>query len=80
MIKATMQTNEGKNIVLLGLSKENLERLKEGKPIHINGSELGIANDILIMYGETEAHIYKELQPMIGENTRVAPMKPQTIQ
>jgi len=80
MIKATMRTKEGKDILLLGLSGENVRRLKDGKPIHINGSEMGLGNDIVIMYGETEAHLYKELQPMVGAETDVQPIKPQTIQ
>jgi len=80
MIKATMKGKDDRNILLLGLSQENVNRLKEGKPIHINGDELGLDNDVVLIYGETEAHIYKELQPMIGTTTRVEPMKPQTIQ
>jgi len=80
MIKATMQTNEGKDILLLGLSAENINRLKEGKPIHIAGDELGLDNDVLLVYGETEAHIYKELQPMIETATSTEPLKSQTIQ
>ena len=69
-----MKSKEGKDILLLGLSGENVKRLKEGKPIHINGSELGLGNDVVVMYGETEAHLYKELKPMIGSQTRVEPM------
>lgn len=80
MIKATMQTEEGKNILLLGISAENVDRLKEGKPIHITGEDLGLCNDVLLMYGDTEAQIYKELQPMIGTNTSIEPTKPQTMQ
>lgn len=48
MIKATMQTEEGKNILLLGISAENVARLKEGKPIHITGEDLGLSNDVLL--------------------------------
>jgi len=80
MIKATMQTSEGKNILLLGLSKENVNKLKLGKPIHVTGSEVGLENDVLLVYGDTEAEIYKELQPLIGTTTRVEPTTPQTIQ
>jgi len=80
MIKATMQTNEGKNIVLLGLSEENVKRLKENKPIHVNGNELGLDHDVIIMYGQTEQHLYDELKPMIGAKTNVTPSTSQTIQ
>lgn len=80
MIKATMQSKEGKNILLLGLSEENVKRLKENKPIHINGSEIGLSNDVIIMYGETEEHLYKELEPMIKPHHRATPTTSETIQ
>lgn len=54
----------GKNgkLVGLGLSKINLKKLKAGQPILVDGSEIGIENDILIMYGTTENDIIRELQ------------------
>jgi hypothetical protein len=50
------------NLVVFGLSEENVKRLKEGKPLLIDGSQVGIEGvDILIMHGETELHIRDEL-------------------
>lgn len=66
MIKATAG-----NLVLLGLSNENVKRLKEGKPIHIYGAELGIERDIVIVWGKTEKEILKSLKPMISAQTIV---------
>ena len=81
MIKATMETGEGKNVLVLGISAENVIRLKEGKPIHITGEELGLECDVLLVYGETESQIYQDLQPMMGADTSVEPViKTQTIQ
>lgn len=57
MIK--IKTKDGK--VILGLEKENIKRLKQGKPIHIKGSDLGIENDIYIVYGNTKNDIMKDL-------------------
>ena len=79
MLKAMMQNNEGKNILLLGLSRENVVRLKEGKPIHINGDELGFENDVILVYGETEEQIYEDLQPMLKSETSFE-SKDQTVQ
>ena len=80
MIKAVMQNNEGKNILLLGLSRDNLSRLKQGKPIHINGSELGFDNDVIVVYGETEELIYQDLQPILKPETNIESKHNDTIQ
>ena len=51
------------NAIVLGLSKINLDRLKEGKPIAFDGEEIGIPHRrIFIMYGETELEIIHELE------------------
>lgn len=55
------------NAIVLGLSKINLDRLKEGKPIAFDGKEIGIPNRrIFIMYGETELEIIHELEEVTG--------------
>lgn len=49
--------------VIFGLSKMNLEKLQEGKPIVFDGATVGlIGTRIVIMYGETELHIIHELE------------------
>lgn len=60
MIK--FRAGENGKLVGLGLSKMNLKKLKAGQPILVNGSDIGIENDILIMYGATEKDIIKDLQ------------------
>lgn len=52
------------NLIGFGLSAKNLEKLKEKKPIKINGKEIGIESDILIFFGETEQTMYDELVEM----------------
>ncbi|WP_221622907.1 hypothetical protein [Burkholderia ubonensis] len=50
------------NTIFLGLSKRNVELLKEGKPIAFDASAIGIdGHTIVIMYGETELAIRDEL-------------------
>jgi len=72
MIKATGGSEDGKRrFVLLGLSEMNIGKLREGKPIHIFGSELGIAHDIIIMWGQTEDAMAEEITKHFGiEPTR----------
>lgn len=57
MIKA--KSKDG--LIILGIDKENVKRLQEGQPIYVRGQDLAIANDIVIVYGETTAAIQKDL-------------------
>lgn len=59
MIKALIK-GIGKDIVFLGLDKENLKKLKQGDPILIDGEIFGIDKKIFIAYGETLCDIQKE--------------------
>jgi len=57
MIKATSG-----DLVIFGLSRLNLEKLQEGKPIVFDGSEVGLSGSrFLIMFGETENDIARDL-------------------
>jgi hypothetical protein len=47
-------TRDGREVLLFGLSFENLKRLREDKPITIWREEMGIPFDIVIFAGETE--------------------------
>jgi hypothetical protein len=55
----------GRKILGLGLSHGNLERLKEGQPIHFNAEEMHLPemrfNEVLIYVGETEDSMRRDL-------------------
>lgn len=71
MIKATGGGEDGRKFVLLGLSEMNVGKLREGKPVHIFGAELGIAHDIIIFWGPTEDALAADLSKHFGrEPTR----------
>lgn len=56
------------NTVILGLSEENIVRLKKGQPIVFDGEQIGLAGKrIWIMHGATELSILNELQEATGE-------------
>jgi hypothetical protein len=56
------------NSLIFGLSRMNIERLKQGSPIAIDCAELGHPNlHILIMYGETELAIIHELEGVMND-------------
>lgn len=65
MIKAVINTG-GKPLLLLGLSRMNIEKLTEGLPIKIEGSEVGMEVDIALVYGETEDQIRRDLVKKLG--------------
>lgn len=65
MIKATIADREGRpRMLLLGLSHENLNRLRGGEPIKFNQQEVGFTDDVevLIFAGKTEAEIVAEFE------------------
>lgn len=67
MIKA-----RGDGIVLLGLSRMNVERLLADMPIHFDGSEVGLPGiRFIICGGETEQSIEQQLREsgMISTST-----------
>lgn len=54
--------------LIFGLSRGNIERLQEGKPIVIDGDEIGMHRyKFVICYGETEEAIKTELESMFHE-------------
>ena len=70
MIKFTAATPNGRKLLGLGLSHENLARLKDGMPIRFKGEPVGIPlYDILIFAGKTEESMAKELDPAITAQT-----------
>jgi len=56
--------------VVLGLSRLNVERLQQGKPMHFSLSDVGIDTDVLIVFGETEQAIAADLG-VSAENTNL---------
>jgi hypothetical protein len=70
----------GHHVLGIGLTHKNLELLKEGKPILIDGHEMGLGDvcKVIVFAGETEEALQKELNDrgMIGPETQVKPMKP----
>lgn len=62
MIKAIARREDGDELLILGLSKGNIEKLKENLPICFKKQDLkGCKYDVLIVYGDTEEAIVNEL-------------------
>jgi len=77
MIKFHGTATDGGELIGIGLSRKNCERLLAGKPIHFKledmaGSGLTLKGEVLIVGGETEQSITDELHRAGAlENARI---------
>jgi hypothetical protein len=53
-------------LFVFGLDAENIRRLVNGEPIHIELEQLGGTDKILIMAGETLADVAKDIEMATG--------------
>jgi hypothetical protein len=75
MIKAMAHTAKG-DIIVLGISAENVRRLIDGQPILFDPAALHIKPGttivgITLFYGETEQVLTRQLKALIGPGTEV---------
>ena len=76
MIKAMAIAPDGQRTYLIGLSFGNLRKFlaEPGDTyIRIPRAESGLDVDIMLISGETEAHIVRSLQAGMDPNTRIIP-------
>lgn len=72
MIKFTCDSNDGKRkLAGFGLSETNIQKLREGRPIHVHAEEMGLSHDILIFWGTTNEAMEKKFRDhgYIGPDT-----------
>lgn len=51
---------------IFGLTKENIKRLKEGKPINVDLSTMGSKGNIVLFYGRDDEALQSQLEQAIG--------------
>jgi len=72
MIKAIAHGTDGRDILVIGLSFGNLSKFR-AEPgdtyIRIDGAEMGLPMDVMIISGETEADMAETLKGGIGADT-----------
>lgn len=73
MIKFKMIDKNDKLLIGLGLTDKNIELLKNGMPISIDGENLDIDMDIFIFFGKDEQTIIDQLSNvgLINSLTRI---------
>lgn len=70
MIKFSANTPDRRKLIGLGLSHENLKRLKDNQPIRFKGESVGLDGvDVLIFAGKTEESMAAKLDPAITANS-----------
>lgn len=70
MLKAKLSNGD----LVLGLSDENIKRLKAGRPIRFDARPMGYDGCIAIVWGETELKIMHELtEAFPGSEPQVNP-------
>lgn len=63
MIKASAKDPKtGKNVMILGLSEMNIEKLKNGYPIRFDSDNFGVPGKVFIFYGKTEQSMFDDLK------------------
>lgn len=64
MVGARFENSLGEEVVFIGISAENVRRMKAGDPMYFDGDRCGVSGvKICIVYGETEAEIAERYFP-----------------
>ena len=69
MLKAKLTGKDGKPGLILGITMENVKRLKEGQPIKVDLTEMGLNADLMIFYATDEQGLIATIAPFIGKDT-----------
>lgn len=70
MIRFALETDDGP-VFGLGISEENVRRLKAGQPIRVSLDEMGGDGVAMIFYGETERDLVDMIADGIGPDTDI---------
>jgi hypothetical protein len=74
MVTARATAADGTELVLLGLTRENVTRLVAGSPIHVSAAThpgFPLNLKILICFGETVGALTESLRPVIDGATKI---------
>jgi hypothetical protein len=67
MIKVILGGNDGRKLVLLGLTRENIERLTAGQPIAADLGGLGVPDiRVAIHFGEDQEALLRDIKEQLG--------------
>ena len=66
MLKAQLVSDEGDSLLVLGIDKENVKRLKEGDPIYFDLKPYGLNGKLLLYYGKDTNELKQILEDKLG--------------
>lgn len=66
MVVANGSHGNGTKLLILGLSRKNVEELQKGRPIFKTAEEIHEDHNLIIMFGETEEDIQQEIGREFG--------------
>lgn len=69
MIRAAGKGGDGRPLMILGLSHENLSRPVADEPIVFDAADLGFDGRVVIVAGKTEDDIATALAPLTGRRS-----------
>ena len=61
MLRASARDDAGRRTLIFGLEPGNIDRLKAGRPIHLNAKELGVDCDVIIFAGGSPEEMARQL-------------------
>jgi hypothetical protein len=74
VIKATAMLPDGRRLLMIGLSIDNLDKLRAAPletMIRIDGREMGLGIDVLVFSGRTEGELGHALTKLTGPGSTV---------
>lgn len=75
MVKAIARGKDGRQVLVLGISAGNVDRLKQGQPIYFDMGQLHTPDSaighVTIFYGESELTLRTTLANLIGPDTEI---------
>lgn len=63
-------------LLMFGLSDENIKRLRDNHPIYFDLKELGLSGKVVIFWGPTEDEMKKALVSMLAPDAEVVDRRP----
>ncbi len=54
MIRFSAKSDKGRQLIAIGLSEGNVQRMQAGFPIHVHCDDMGFAGEIMIFTGKDE--------------------------
>lgn len=76
MMKASAEMRDGRLLIVIGLTEENVVSLKQGEPIRIDPADVDISPEdrvggIMIHYAGTDVALIEAVQPFLRPTTKV---------